>query len=71
MSERFLIITTKLIPENECWLLIKDYIWFAQHQTDIKTWVTECLENFEQEGMFCKFRSIEDRNLFLMRYSCG
>lgn len=70
MSERFLIITTKMIPENEFWLLIKDYIWFAQHQNDIKAWVAECVDHFDQEGMFCKFHSIEDRNLFLMRYSC-
>jgi hypothetical protein len=67
---RFLTISTTYIPNGECWLLISDYNWYLDHSAAIRKWSDECLEGgYNTEGMTVKFKSDEDRTLFLLRWA--
>jgi hypothetical protein len=72
MSERFITITTPWIPDDEVWLLIKDYRWYMTACVEIEQWCEDCLDRgFRTEGMTIKFANIEERNMFLMRWASG
>jgi hypothetical protein len=69
-KDRFLILETKYFNPDPC-VLIADYRWWNKNEFDIKIWAKECLDSFVTEGMVIKFATIEDRNMFIMRWSHG
>ena len=52
-------------------LIIQDYKWYNRNDFEIKQWAKECIDSFVTEGMIIKFKTEEDRNLFLMRWGNG
>ena len=70
MNQRFLTVSTSYMSKGECWMLIGDYVWFNEHEDDIKEWCQECLTNgLVTQGMIIKFVNIEEHNLFIMRWA--
>jgi len=72
LEDRFLIINTQYVPDEEhFWMIIADYMWWGKYEPDILQWAKECLGYFKIEGMMIKFKTEEDRNLFILRWAYG
>lgn len=70
MSDRFLIVNTQYVPDEEhVWMIIADYMWWGKNEYDILIWTKECLDYFQVDGMMIKFKTDEDRNLFILRWA--
>ena len=71
-TERFLVINARYVPDEKFfWMIIADYVWWNKNEYDILRWSKECLELIDVEGMMIKFKTEEDRNLFIMRWANG
>jgi len=69
-TERFLVINARYVPDEKFfWMIIADYVWWNKNEYDILCWSKECLELINVEGMMIKFKTDEDRNLFIMRWA--
>ena len=53
------------------YIIIKDYRWFTQHESEIYTWMDECLPRGRQhqQGMVIVIEDESDASNFLLRWS--
>lgn len=71
MTNRFLPIQSQMVPDNEVWVIICDWVWYHQIEPEIKSWAKDCLDSYTVEGMIIKFANAEDCNVFFMRWANG
>ena len=54
---------------NRSMLIINDYMFYFNNETDIRNWCNSSLTKWSQNGMVLAFVNDEERDLFLMRWS--
>lgn len=54
---------------NRSMLIINDYIFYLDNETEIRNWCNLSLTKWSQNGMVLAFVNDEERNLFLMRWT--
>ena len=50
-------------------LIIEDYAWWVQNQTALEDSIQSFEGRVRQQGMVINFDSVEDRTMFMLRWS--
>ncbi len=50
-------------------LIIEDYAWWVQNQTALEQSIQQFEGRVVQQGMIINFDSVEDRTMFMLRWS--
>lgn len=50
-------------------LIIEDYAWWVQNQTELEESIRSFNGRVRQQGMIINFDSVEDRTIFLLKWA--
>ena len=50
-------------------LIIEDYAWWVQNQAELEASIRSFEGRVRQQGMVINFDSVEDRTMFMLRWS--